>query len=562
MRMKTCIASFVLASSFIFNAVGVTRYVNVDNATPTSPYTDWVTAATNIQDAIDAADPGDLILVTNGVYQTGTRISTEQGTNYPTTNRVAVTKPTTVQSVNGPSVTIIRGSYSGTFPGFSDAVRCVYLTNGTILSGFTLTNGASGYGGGIYCESTNAVVTNCMLVGNICGAPLNGGGGGAHSGTLNNCTLTGNSSYQDGGGADSCMLNNCLLTGNSTLRSGGGAYNSVLNNCVLQGNSATAYYYLSFIWGSGGGANGGTLIDCTLTGNSAAYGGGVSGGTLINCTLTGNAAYSDVYSKGGGYGGGAYFGTLINCTLTGNSAISYPPPPPLIFRSGGYGGGAYSGTLKNSIIYFNGANLGDVNYSGGSLDYCCTIPMPSSGSGNITSGPLFVNQAGGNLRLQSNSPCINSGNNLYVSSATDLDGNPRIVGGTVDIGAYEFQSPTSVLSYVWAQQFGLPTDGSADYADTDGDHLNNWQEWIAGTIPTNAASVLIMSAPSKAVSGVTITWRSVTNRTYFLQRATNLSAQPAFTSIQSNIVGQAGTTTYADLSVTNGGPYFYRVGVQ
>jgi hypothetical protein len=39
--------------------------------------------------------------------------------------------------------------------------------------------------------------------------------------------------------------------------------------------------------------------------------------------------------------------------------------------------------------------------------------------------------------LQANSPCINAGNNGYVVSATDLDGNPRIVGGTVDVGAYE-----------------------------------------------------------------------------------------------------------------------------
>jgi hypothetical protein len=112
------------------------------------------------------------------------------------------------------------------------------------------------------------------------------------------------------------------------------------------------------------------------------------------------------------------------------------------------------------------------------------------------------------------------------------------------------------------QQYGLLTDGSADFVDTDGDGMNNWQEWIAGTNPTNAASVLKLESPSNSVTGVTVMWQSVDTRTYYLQSSTNLSAQPAFTSIQSNLVGQAGSTSYTDTTATNGGPYFYRVGVQ
>lgn len=89
--------------------------------------------------------------------------------------------------------------------------------------------------------------------------------------------------------------------------------------------------------------------------------------------------------------------------------------------------------------------------------------------------------------------------------------------------------------------------------------MNNWQEWIAGTDPTNAASLLTMNSVSNSIAGATVTWQSVSGVTYFLQRAANL---PAFTSLQSNLVGQAGSTSYTDVTATNGGPYFYRVGVQ
>ncbi len=65
------------------------------------------------------------------------------------------------------------------------------------------------------------------------------------------------------------------------------------------------------------------------------------------------------------------------------------------------------------------------------------IEVGDSGSNLIGTDPLFVNAAGGNYRLQNASPAVNSG--VVSSSIADLDlaGNPRVVGSTIDRGAYE-----------------------------------------------------------------------------------------------------------------------------
>ena len=115
-------------------ATATTFYVNVSNTVPVAPYTNWPTAATNIQDAVDVSTDGDLVLVTNGVYAAGGRVLFGL-----LTNRLVISKAVTVRSANGPTTTFIRGN-----PTLGNsAVRCVYLGSGATLSGLTLTNGGT-----------------------------------------------------------------------------------------------------------------------------------------------------------------------------------------------------------------------------------------------------------------------------------------------------------------------------------------------------------------------------------------------------------------------------------
>ncbi|MFO1513329.1 MAG: immunoglobulin domain-containing protein, partial [Verrucomicrobiota bacterium] len=225
----------------------IVRYVNVSNSTPVSPYTNWATAATNIQLAINIAFPNDTILVTNGTYQAGD--VWPGGSLVP--NRIALNKPVTVISANGPAVTTILGNDATGFTYSAYGRRCAYVTDGAILSGFTLSAGRADFhdtnpsdqkGGGVLCTSASAVVSNCVITGNFAGRS----GGGAYSGTLKNCVVTDNQAVNlfiggigEGGGAYASFLENCLVSSNRTSVQGGGAHLSTLNNCTVVGNSAT-----------------------------------------------------------------------------------------------------------------------------------------------------------------------------------------------------------------------------------------------------------------------------------------------------------------------------------
>ncbi|RLA43502.1 MAG: hypothetical protein DRQ97_12695, partial [Gammaproteobacteria bacterium] len=147
---------------------------------------------------MDAAIAGDTVSVTNG--------------HYLLSSEIKVTKNITIQSVNGAVATIVDGG--GT-------VRCFNLgSSDCVVSGFTIQNGYSGNGGGIYCSDTTPVVENCVIRGN---SALWVGAGMLH-GTANNCTVTGNLGAEQGGGIFGGTVNNCIVWYNITGTLGNNMY--------------------------------------------------------------------------------------------------------------------------------------------------------------------------------------------------------------------------------------------------------------------------------------------------------------------------------------------------
>lgn len=224
----------------------VIHAVNAAGTSPAAPYSSWATAATSIQDAINVAAEGDIVLVTNGTYATG-GAAIDGGL----TNRVALNLPITVTSVNGYQCTVIQGAWDATSTNGPNAVRCAWVADGAVLSGFTLENGATRAvgditmgeplesGGGVWCDSTNGLVSNCVLTNNSAVY-----GGGAANGTVDNSLIVGNQAKY-GGGALYSSLNNCTVYNNNALASvsgGGGTYSAIVRNSIVIGNNESLSY--------------------------------------------------------------------------------------------------------------------------------------------------------------------------------------------------------------------------------------------------------------------------------------------------------------------------------
>src|SRR5262249_47904347 len=300
-------------------------------------------------------------------------------------------------------------------------------------------NSASGFdisaGGGI-ANSGSLTVSNSTVAGNEAfgqaklGLPTGMGGGiynfSGGTATVSNSTLSGNSANHDGCG----IVNSGTLTvSNSTISGNRG--DGIYNNCG--GTATVSSSTLSGNRGGGGIYNLGTLTvsNSTLSGNPD--GGIINFDTLTvsNSTLSGNTDHG-IYNYSGML-------TVSNSTISGNTA--------------NVGGGIYSYAggvnLRNTILAGNTGYapdlFGPLTSSGYNL-----IGNTSGGSGyaptdllnvNPLLGPL-ANNGGPTLThaLLPGSPALDAGDNTGAPAFDQRGpGFPRIVGGTIDIGAFEVQ---------------------------------------------------------------------------------------------------------------------------
>jgi len=342
----------------------------------------------SIQEAITAAEDGDVVIVAPGTY---------------TGNITTLGKAVTVRSSDPASPEIVASTILDA-GGEGRAIRIILGERvDTVIDGFTITGGNAGFGGGIEIALSDPTIRRCVFTGNTAGS-----GGAAYL------------------SVSSAWFDRCVFEGNTATRGGAVFARSTsrarFDECSFIGNTADR-----------GGAIASDTADVRVRGgiirdNVATTKGGAYDGSGSRLRLSSSIVADNTASRGAAFQLENDGVNARNCTIVGNDAGD----------QGGVANGFQAQPIFYNCIVRDNGEVAFVSWLNPYARYS-NFEGEIPGEGNIDADPLFVDAAGGDYRLQAGSPSIDAGRNGWVPSydLRDLDGTPRIQDDTVDQGAFE-----------------------------------------------------------------------------------------------------------------------------
>jgi hypothetical protein len=195
--------------------------------------------------------------------------------------------------------------------------------------------------------------------------------------------------------------------------------------------------------------------------------------------------------------------------------------------------------------------------------------LGGNGSGSL---PGFVDAGAQDYELMATSACVNMATSLpaaawpeyavtneYVKHA---GGRPRYSDGSLDAGAYEFNPDTDQdgMADAWELRYVASLTNLNAASDWDGDGFHDWQEYRAGTDPTDAGSRLILTGINQVPAGASdmvIEWQSASNRIYRIGVSSNIAA--GFAAAVVTTISATPPSNVHTVPVVHAGADFYRV---